>query len=145
MTITQTRRRIFAVPTTTLKISNYTDQIMWLVRSDNPSGTWITGPREALVQDICSEAAAADLGHDLVENAGDPYAGLHAPAVQHQRRHRGSPEAQAAQQPAVEPLRQVDPRVLDPLAPEHQLGRERGMRRGDAVQTHLHRLAKSTA
>ncbi|CAM3724699.1 hypothetical protein [Smaragdicoccus niigatensis] len=48
MIITTTRRRIFAVPTTTLKISNYTDQTMWLVRSDNANGHWVGAPREAL-------------------------------------------------------------------------------------------------
>ena len=79
------------------------------------------------------------LGHeprlrlDLVEHAGDRLRGLHAPPVEDDRGHGRAGEAQRPEHAAVEPLRQVDARVLDPLALEHHLRRVRRVRGRDRV------------
>ena len=86
----------------------------------------------------------ARLGPDLVQRTRDRLGGLQAAAVEHERRHGRAREAQEPQHRPVEPLRQVDPLVLDALALEHQRDGVHRVRGRDGVERRGHRSAAAS-
>ncbi len=78
------------------------------------------------------------VGRDPVELASDLPAALDPAAVDPQRRHRHSGESSGAEDRLREHRDEVDPRVGDALALEHQPRRPAGMGSGDREQASLH-------